>query len=73
MNFKIKANAVFAIFFEVMALTCLVGAAFCGAWWHWYTFLLCSGMTCTLLMVRDDDGDSVWELLKNILKNKNYV
>jgi hypothetical protein len=62
-----KINLGLAICFAVMALTCMVGAAFCGAWWHLYTFLLCAGMTWTLLTARDDGGDSAWERIKRIV------
>jgi hypothetical protein len=63
-NFEIKVNLGFALLFAIMALTCLIGAAFCGAWWHLYTFLLCAGMSWTLLTARDDGGDSAWKAIK---------
>ena len=64
MTTETKINGMFAILFAVMALTCLAGAAFWGAWWHLYTFLICAGLTYIFIVARDDDGDSVWKWLR---------
>jgi hypothetical protein len=64
MKTELKGNAVFAILFAMIGLTCLVGAAFIGAWYHLYTFLICTGMTYMFIVARDDSGDNVWRWIK---------
>ena len=65
-NLELKINAAFAILFAIMALTCLIGAALWGAWWHLYTFIMCVGLTWTMLTARTDDGNNVYTTIKKI-------
>jgi Na+-transporting NADH:ubiquinone oxidoreductase subunit NqrB len=68
MKTELKGNAVFAILFAMIGLTCLVGAAFIGAYWHLYTFLICTGMTYMFIVARDDSGDNVWKWVKKFYR-----
>ena len=69
MTTETKINGVFAILFAVIALTCLAGAAFWGAWWHLYTFLICAGLTWMFVTARDDSGGSVLGWIKIVYEN----
>jgi hypothetical protein len=61
MKTETKINMAFAILFALMALLCFVGAAFCEAWWHLYSCLMCVGLTRIFIIARDDSGDNAWK------------
>ncbi|MDR3227745.1 MAG: hypothetical protein LBT56_08765, partial [Prevotellaceae bacterium] len=46
-----------------------VAFAFCEAWWHVYSFVLCVGLSRLLLLTCDDDGDNALKLLKEYIKS----
>ena len=71
MNTELKGNAVFAAMFGLLGIVALFGASFCGATWHFYTFILSCGLVWTMLIARDDIGQSVWKCLKKFI-NENF-
>jgi hypothetical protein len=68
-KFELIGNLVFAILFAMIGLTCLVGAAFIGACWCFYEFLLSAGLAYVFTVARDDSGDSVWKRIIQQIKD----
>jgi hypothetical protein len=67
-KFELIGNLVFAILSAMVALMCLAGAAFCGACWCFYEFLLSAGLAYIFTIARDDGGDSVWKWIREFFK-----
>jgi hypothetical protein len=55
-------DAAVVTFFSLLGVTALAGAAWCDAWWHWFSFVVCA-------LVALAHG---WELARLICNKKKY-
>lgn len=47
-------NRIFAALFLMIGITAFVSAFFFGAYWHYYTAIVCSGLSILLFTIKTD-------------------